>query len=133
VFGTIFLSQHSTQYVRHITTDVKCVLKYKLLFTLIREWFGKKCVTIKTPLPVHLLHLFIKMTDIVIFFEFLLSRLRDFFSFICHYISKSVLHTIYFVSKFEHPFFVTLSYDIIHSEHQFSTFRTSVLLVTNLR
>jgi hypothetical protein len=34
---------------------------------------------------------------------------------------------------FEHPFFVTLSYDIIHSEHPFSTLRTSVLLVTDIR
>ncbi len=39
--------------------------------------------------------LFIKMTDIIIFFEFLLSRLWDLFSFIYHSISKSVLHTMY--------------------------------------
>ena len=90
--------------------------------------------------------LFIKMTDIIIFFEFLLSRLWDLFSFIYHSISKSVLHTIYFVSNIpmfafrtpgsfcsEHPSFVTLSYDIIHSGHPFSTLRTTVLLVTDIR
>jgi hypothetical protein len=59
MFGTVFLSQRSTKYVRHIVTDVKCIMKYKLLFTLIRGCFDKEYFFLKSPWPVHLLYLFI--------------------------------------------------------------------------
>ena len=75
--------------------------------------------------------LFIKMTDIIIFFEFLLSRLWDLFSFIYHSISKSVLHTIYFVSNI--PMFAFRTSIFRNSVIWYDSFRTSILYLTNIR
>jgi hypothetical protein len=89
MFGTVFPSQHSTQYVRHIVTDVKCAE----IQTSIHSYSGVARQGIShyqnSPWHVHLLHLFIKMTDIIIFSESLLSRLQELFSFIYHSISNS--------------------------------------------
>jgi hypothetical protein len=75
--------------------------------------------------------LLIKMTDIIIFFEFLLSRLWDLFSFIYHSISKSVLHTIYFVSNI--PMFAFRTSIFRNSVIWYNSFRTSILYLTNIR
>ena len=75
--------------------------------------------------------LFIKMTDIIIFFEFLLSRLWDLFSFIYHSISKSVLHTIYFVSNIHMFAFRTSIFR--NSVIWYNSFWTSILYLTNIR
>jgi hypothetical protein len=129
MFGTVSLSQHSTQFVRHIVTDIKCAE----IQTSIHSYSGvaRQGITHYQNFPwhAHLLHLFIKMTDIIVFFEFLLSRLWELFSFIYHSISKFVLHTIYFVSNI--PMFAFRTSNFRNSVIWYNSFRTSIRFFPN--
>src|SRR3984957_15942140 len=119
MFGTFFLSQHSIQYVRYIITDVKVCTE---LQTSIHSYsfFFYNSVSKSVSNTRH----FLFRTPIQKIYERPLFSVPNILTF-----SFRTPGSFFY----EHPSFVTRSCDIIHSEHPFSTLRTSVLLATDIR